>query len=552
MKKQLFSILLICVLSLGLCVYGADETVIYEQTFEKYTGGRFETLNETAGKGSWTLLPANPYLAKGEENGNKYMYFVNEKDDVRLPMTYKFNETIDSGTVVFSYDIAHSGTYSPGNPPAFARNTVFFRLFDGNSTERLILFMNACPDFQKLSGAKPDFKSNDGLTDTKVKYADIVPGKPVSVMQVLNLDEDYFETYVDGVFLDRIDGLPFDSVSAWGMFGYNAVNYFDNLSIKTLGELDYSVNVTGENGGNGLEITFTESVSNDALSALDSESIVVTDRQGKKVSVKEVSSSGKKVTVLFDNELEYDEKFAIKLDGLKDKYGRVFDEKTFMSNSEVDENGNTVLRVKNITAYTFDGEEVELKDGITPEVTLIKIEFNTFISEFENGIKLNGEFLAGSVSDKTVTVDIDDVLVGNTNYNLTVDGTVKSLDGTSARDYNIGFKTKEGGFEIKEFSWINESGSKAEISDVIQGAKLKLLLKTVNTSRKNENLYITYSSFMGNIQKKVMLKPVLSKSGKCDEFTLEYTVVENGEDIRGIILDDFTSLVPLADFATVN
>ena len=538
MKKQLFSILFICILSLGLCVYGAEDTVIYEQTFENYTGGRFETLNETAGKGSWTLLPANPYLAKGEENGNTYMYFVNDKDDVRLPMTYKFTETIDSGTVVFSYDIAHSGTYSPGNPPAFARNTVFFRLFDGNSSERLILFMNACSGFQKLSGAKPDFKSNDGLTDTKVKYAAIVPGKPVSVMQVLNLDEDYFETYVDGVFLDRIDGLPFDSVSGWGMFGYNAVNYFDNLSIKTLGELDYSVNVTGENGGNGLEITFTESVSPDALSALDPESIVVTDRHGKKVSVKEVSASGKTVTVLFDNELEYDEKFTIKFDGLTDKYGRVFDEKTFMSSSEVDENGNTVLRVKNITAYTIDGEEVEIKDGITPEVTQIKIEFNTFVSEFENGIKINGEVLAGSV--------------GNTNYSLTVDGNVKSLDGTSARDFNIGFKTKEGGFEIKEFSWINEAGAKAELSDVTQGAKLKLLLKTVNTSEKNENLYITYSSFMGNIQKNVMLKPVLSKSGKCDEFTLEYTVVENGEDIRGIILESFTSLVPLADFVTVN
>ncbi len=543
MKKLLLAILLVCALLINICGFAAEDVTIYEQSFDNYKGGRFETLNATAGLGSFTAMPSDKFLAKDEEDGNTYMYFTNESDSTAMSMTYKFTNKIDKGVVVFSYDIAHSGT---------ANTVPRVRMFGGDNTELLTLFINAHKDVAKVCGAKPDFKSNVQFGATTVEYKDVSAGVPIKVMQILNFDDDYFETYVDGEFLDRVEKLPFDSIISWGVYGYNTISYFDNLSIKTLGDLNYSVKVTGAKGGNSLEITVPESVTDEALLALKSGNIVITDKDNGKVTVKDVAVTGKTITATLGKELEYDEKFTLKLDGLKDMYGRSFDETTFMSNSEVDENGKTVLRVKNVYGITADGDEVEITEGITPEIAKIKIEFNTFVSKCENGIMLNNDALKGSIDDKTVIAEIDGLLVGEKEYTLNVNGNVLSSDNTAAKAYELNFKTSAGKFEIKELKWVLESGADAKLSDVTKGTKLKLLLKAANTSTADESMYLTYSVFSGNAQKMVMLKPVTVKSGGYQEVELEHTVAENGEDVRGIILDNFTSLTALADYAVIR
>lgn len=543
MKKLLFNILLICLLTVSVCGYAAEDSVIYEQNFDSYTGGRFEVLNETVGGGSWTLLPWSQYFGKGASGTNTYMYFVNENDEAAMSMTYTFTEPIDKGVMVFSYEIAHSGEVS---------SVPRTRLFDENNKERLTFFINAHSSVQKVSSANVGFASNVAFGSKDAKYREVTPNVPVKVTQVLNFDGGYFETYVDGELLGRLDEIPFEKVTAWGLYGYNTMCYFDNLSIKTLGDLNYSVDVTGEMGGTGLEITVPGGVTDEALLALTSKNIVVTDKNGKDVSVKSVSVSGETISAEFKNELEYDEKYTLKLDGLKDMYGRSFSDTTFMSKSEVDENGNTVLRVKNVTAVTLDGEELEFIEGMTPEIAQIKVEFNTYVSEIENGFELNGKVLSGSITDKTVLLETDDVLVGNTEYNFTVNQNVKSNDNTGAKDYSLSFKTSDGRLNIKEFNWFTEADEPVSLSDITAGKKLKLVLKAANTTSKDENLYLTYSVFNGNLQKTVMLMPVVVKSGEYGTFELDYTVGESGEEIRGIVLDNFTSLTPLTEFAAIR
>jgi len=532
--------MIMCIIISCINVFATDnaDTVLYEQNFEDYSGGRFEALNAELANGTWTVMPQDKYLEKGEDGGNTYLKLVNDSNTATINMTFKFKEKISDGMVVFNYDLAHSGKVN---------NVPRIRLHDDSNTERLALFINADSSIKKVCGPKPDFKSNVSFSGVNVQYKDIEAEKPISVMQILNFDEDYFETYIDGVLLDRVENLPFDNIISWGLFGYNTISYFDNLSIKTLGEIDYSVSVTGEMGGDGLEITVPDTV-NEEITA---EKIKVTDKSGNAVAIKEVSTENNKVTVKFENSLAYDEKYTVALN-VKDKYGRGFDEKTFMSNSEVDENGNVILRVKNITAITADGDEVELSEKLTPEISKFKIEFNTFVGEIGNGIKLNGKALSGSIDEKTVTAEIDGLLIGDTDYILTVDENVKTKDETSAKPYTAEFTTEKGMLNIKEFLWETENGEKATEQDVTSGKKLKLMLKVANTTEVSENMYLSYSVFSGNAQKSVMFKPVLSESGKYDEFYLEYTVAENNEDIRGIVFNNFTSLTPTADCAVID
>ncbi len=543
MKKLLFNILITCLLVVSMCGYAAEDSDIYEQSFDDYTGGRFEDLNETVGGGSWTLLPWSQYFGKGTDGDNTYMYFVNENDEAPMSMTYTFTEPIDEGTVVFSYEIAHSGEVS---------SVPRTRLFDENNKERLIFFINAHSSVQKVSSANIGFASNVAFGSKDAKYKDITPNVPVKVTQVLNFDDEYFETYVEGELLGRLDEIPFEKVTAWGIYSYNTMCYFDNLSIKTLGDLNYSVDVTGDMGGTNLKITVPDGVTDEALMALEPKNIVVTDRYEERVLVKRVSVSGKTIIAEFNKALEYDERYSLKLDGLKDMYGRNFSDTTFMSKSEVDENGNTVLRVKNVTAVTLDGEELEFIEGMTPEIAQIKVEFNTFVSEIENGFELNGKVLSGSVTDKTVVLETEGVLVGNTEYNFAVNQNVKSNDNTAAKDYSLSFKTLDGGLNIKECNWFTEADEPASLSDIVEGKKLKLVLKVANTTSKVENLYLTYSALKGNLQKTVMLMPVAVKSGEYGTFELDYTVGESGEEIRGIVLDNFTSLTPLTEFAAIR
>ena len=108
--------------------------MIYEQNFDNYTGGRFETLNEMVGLGSWTAMSANQYLKSGMKNGNTYMSFDSEDDSYPMSFTYKFANSISDGMVAFSYDISHSGE----------TNTVpRVRMYDANNKELLMFFINA-------------------------------------------------------------------------------------------------------------------------------------------------------------------------------------------------------------------------------------------------------------------------------------------------------------------------------------------------------------------------------------------------------------------------
>ncbi len=540
MKKTLLCFMIMCMIVSCVNVYATEneDTVLYEQDFENYSGGRFEALNAVLANGSWTAMPSDKYLEKGEVGENAYLKLVNDNDTAAINMTFTFKEKISDGIVVFNYDLAHSGKVN---------NAPRIRLHDDSNTERLALFINADSSIKKVCGPKPDFKSNASFSGTNVQYKDIEAEKPISVMQILNFDEDYFETYIDGELLDRVETLPFSNIISWGLYGFNTVSYFDNLSIKTLGEIDFGVKVTGEMGGDGLEIIVPDTV-NEEITA---EKIIVTDRNENTVIIKEVSTENHKVTVKFENPLAYDEKYTVALN-VKDKYGRGFDDKSIMSKSEVDENGNVILRVKNITAITAEGDELEISEKLTPEISKFKIEFNTFVGEIGNGIKLNGKALNGNIDEKTVTAEIDGLLIGDTDYILTVDENVKTQDETSAKPYTAEFSTEKGRLNIKEFVWEKENGEKATEQDVTSGKKLKLMLKVANTTEVSENMYLSYSVFSGNAQKSVMFKPVLNESGKYNEFYLEYTVAENNEDIRGIVFNNFTSLTPTADCAVID
>jgi len=540
MRKTLlcFMVMSIMLSCIKVSATESTDTVLYEQDFESYTGGRFETVNETAGLGKWTAMAQNQYLKAGTKNDNTYLYLDSTDNSYAISMTYTFNNSISKGMVAFSYDISHSGEVN---------NVPRLRMFDQNSKELLMFFINANDAIGKVCGAKPDFKSNVGYGATNIEYREVSPNEILKVTQVLNFDEDYFETYINGEFLDRVEDLPFTAITGFGLYGYNTVNYFDNLSIKTLGKIDCTVTVTGDKGGDGIEITLPETMEKE----IKPEDVVISDKDSNPVTVKEVSTENGKATVKLENSLAYDEKYSFKLN-TKDKYGRTVAEKTFMSKSEVDENGNIILRVKNVTAVTADDDEIELSANLTPEISQFKIEFNTFVGEVGDGIKLNGTALNGSIDEKIVTADIGGLLIGDTDYTLTVDENVKTKDETPAKPYSAEFTTDEGMLNIKEFAWETENGEKAAKSDITSGKKLKLMLKVANTTEVSENMYLSYSVFSGNAQKSVMFKPVLSESGKYDEFYLEYTVSENIGNIRGIAFNNFTSLSPVADCAVID
>lgn len=538
MKKTLLFILAFCIISVSICGYAAEDKVLYAQDYKSYKGGRFEALNAELANGTWTAMPSDKFLEKGEADGNTYLKLVNDSDTATINMTFKFKEKISDGIVVFNYDLAHSGKVS---------NVPRIRLHDDSNTERLALFINADSSVKKVCGPKPDFKSNVSFSATNVQYKDITADTPISVMQVLNLDEDYFETYIDGVLLDRVEKLPFRNIISWGLYGYNTISYFDNLSIKILGDVSISAKAAGTTGGgSGVEITIPDSLDGAALKMGD---ISVTDKNGAAVAIKSISAEGNKVTATFVKALEYDEKYTVKLN-VKDIYGRAFEDVSFMSKSEVDENGKTVLRVKSVTGITAKGETVEITDGVTPEITSIRVEFNTFVSAFENGIKLNGKALEGVIDEKSVVLETGGVLTGNTDYVLAVDGNVKSADKTGAIPGETKFRTAEGALSVVEFGWYGEDG-KTPATELSEGAKLRLIMKTANTTEADENIFLSYSAFSGKAQKGFGFVPVQVKSGEYKTTELEYTV-SGADDIRGIVFDDFLSLIPITDYATVR
>ena len=166
-----------------------------------------------------------------------------------------------------------------------------------------------------------------------------------------------------------------------------SVYYVDNLVIKQLAKPKAEAAVSGTMGGDTVEITLSDSFGENVLANVKKDNVAIKNRFGESVEIKSVTASGNRLIIKPQNPFEYDENYTVDLSAVIDIYGRTAPNTEFSSQSEVDDEGNIVLRIKDAKAILYDGTEVNLNGEISPEVCGFEFELNARISEWSGGIK---------------------------------------------------------------------------------------------------------------------------------------------------------------------
>ncbi len=185
--------------------------------------------------------------------------------------------------------------------------------------------------------------------------------------------------------------------------------------------------------------------------------------------------------------------------------------------------------VKAATFETAKGSMLDNKAGAKTS----KIYFDNATTE--PTVMLNGFLVSGTfdAANGVYTVILDDMLVGHTNYSLTING----------RDYV--FTTGDGEYKVSDlrFEKANVPVSQLTNDDVIQ-AKVGIF----NSTENSETPYLIWVAYNGSEVKYIDLKPIYATAGYDDTaIGQNLTVTGDYTTVKAFLWDGFATLVELTD-----
>lgn len=522
----------------------SEDVILYSNDFEN---GLNESYNRLGKDG---VSKVDTYDLGGEYG--KVMRFYgsasNTVTDYRQ-VRFDFNKSMNSGDVfVISYDLICGQT---GNYPF----TLYTSKSDSKnivSTDQYVTVVNS--NVAAAYGTYGYYKTADKNTPpawTPVKLADVSANVPmhIDVMTEMTDGGRNYTFLVDGEIKGRWSNTYNCAVPAVFMSNTvyadkESVYYVDNLVIKQLAKPKAEAAVSGTMGGDTVEITLSDSFGENVLANVKKDNVAIKNRFGESVEIKSVTASGNRLIIKPQNPFEYDENYTVDLSAVTDIYGRTAPNTEFSSQSEVDDEGNIVLRIKNAKAILYDGTEVNLNGEISPEVCGFEFELNARISEWSGGITLNGEPLDLSYDDsrKTLVSKSDGVLIGDGKYIIKTNDKIKNADGVSIRQYENSFVTSRGGIRVADLNWYNRDGAKIEPNTLGANENAKLVMTALNTSGQDGKTVFGYNSVGGERLNGFGFDEINISSGEILNKEVEYTPADSDERVIGFAADDTEKL----------
>ena len=466
----------------------------------------------------------------------------------------KFSQVMKAGdTFAVSYDFY---TQNTGAYPFM----LYTSKSNGNSAtwnDQYVTVANS--DVAAANGKYGYYKTTNAAAPsawTPQKICDIVPDTwmHMDIVTTLTSGGREYTFFVDGekvgswtnTYTADVAGVMFSNTL---MVSKESQYYVDNVVVKKLYEPYAQVTVEGNGGGNTVIAEFSDTFTQEALEKVAAPDVITLDKNSNAVEAGDVTANGNLLIVTYPNGLDYDTNYTIEFNGLTDMFARTIKPIGFSSLSEVDEDGNVVLRIKDVRAQLFDGTYTELQNVVPADIKSFVFYLNTRIDVYEGGITLNGESLnlAYNEDEKTLTADLNGLLIGGKEYTINVNDLIKTAQGISIKPYTAEFKTNDGNFKVTDIKWVDTDGNEADVQSLSDGETVYLAYSAINTTDTDKEFTVTYNAICAESMTAFDSKTVTVKSGEYQSGALEYVYSAGDEVCAGFVCDSFKNLKFMCD-----
>ena len=212
--------------------------------------------------------------------------------------------------------------------------------------------------------------------------------------------------------------------------------------------------------------------------------------------------------------------------------------------------------VKKVRFHNIDGDELYFTENMPSEIDKISISFSEGMSEaaldsgvhlYEGGTELTALVRSYNSSDCTYTIELPDMLKGETDYSLIIDSGVENSTGvTLGAEKRYDFTTLEGVFEVKEFS-ITKDGKEVNLSDIAPGDTLTVKAELINTTGEEKSVCLSYGVYNGifmnsfDAVEETTSSAIISKS-------IDFEVADTEDlSVHGFLWQSSDSMKPIVD-----
>ena len=548
-KRFLAAVLCLFITLSGIPIMAAEENkpseVLYQNDFEE----EINAASNRLGKDGVSKVDLYNY---GGEYG-QVIRFAGAKENTQTDyrqIRFDFSKTMTAGdTFVISYDFMNGQN---GNYPFYLYTSKGSTGSVTTANDQYVTVANS--NISAAYGIYGYYKTTNAAAPsawTPVKLTELTENDWMHMDVVVKMTSDgrEYTFFVDGekkgswtnTYIADVPGIMLSNTI---YASTESVYYVDNLIIKQIFDPHADVAVSGGQGGDTVTVTLSDTFTNDILSGVSVDKVVIKDEKGSAIRIRSADVSDGKLVIKTAAPFEYDTGYELAFDGVADCYGRALPPVSFSSLSEVDESGNIVLRVKATSAIRYDGTSVPIEDTMPADIKEFVFTLNSRISKYEGGITLNGVPLALAYDDleKTVTASADGLLEGSTAYTLEVNDNIKNSADVSIKPYENSFTTEEGKFEIRDFKWCDGEGNEILPDEVSMGATYYLTVDAVNTTSSPKTVVLTYAAVSGERKSGFNYKEISIPKADYINESISYQAQAADEKVSGFVTDSFSSL----------
>lgn len=211
-----------------------------------------------------------------------------------------------------------------------------------------------------------------------------------------------------------------------------------------------------------------------------------------------------------------------------------------------------------VTYEDYKGDAVATENGtVTPNVKKLYVPVSTGVTSSNISIALkdgDGNVVSDSftLADNTATMVLGSVLKQNTEYTISIGGSV-----ANAGDYT--FKTGAGAFDVSGLKLVDTDGNVVDtISSALTGVKINA---DVINNKDGGDVYFIIASYSGNQMKQVFLEKYPAPTGtQANVYATAVTIgTEEGQldltdvdKIKAYAWDSMTTVKPFCDYAEIE
>lgn len=492
MRKFKFVNFVLCaafVLSLGVTANASEASnslIYYYNTFDSGVSSAPNVYNTSAG----TMELGD--MTDASYNGNNAIA-ASESTHKSEKFKYTFTTPVTSGILSISFDV------SKLDRTELSGDALLDIISDpkGTANERLFFFGTDSINGPSGNSSHPDWT-------TKISGSTYNANQIYKMNSIIDLDNDKIYTYIDGV-LKSTTNLVSANVSQIIFPNSRKIAYFDNLKIRKVSPEAFGVEkITASAADNTVNVVFDEMVNSQSLTS----EVVLTDMFGGNKCTLSSATLKDSQTVEFKAESGF-----IKDGGeykltFSDNFKSAFD--AAVSPKEYYFSAGDGKYLKSVRFKDVFGNVLALDGEIVPEISEVILEF-TDKCELNDltDVAIGSEAAAKVTDGKKMTLKLDNCLMGNTDYTLSMSA---GLD----REYAISFKTAAGKLSVKDVKYYKNDTTTEPVTDL-------------NGLAVNDKLYVEVTYIKTVATEKTFLASASLWNG-LDMNDYDYEVVKLGEN----------------------